>query len=133
MSHDHAHHMSHDDVLATALDHLGPVLEESPDGVYLYVDDDNRACNERMAKLFGHTTESWATAGNFLASFVAEGDRERFAQHYHERVAMLSRPVTFQFEALRADGTTFTAETDMVPLCIAGHPVAYHFVREISR
>jgi hypothetical protein len=39
--------------------------------------------------------------------------------------------VTFRFNALRKDGSTFAAETDMVPIAHDGHMVAYHFVREL--
>jgi hypothetical protein len=33
---------------------------------------------------------------------------------------------------LRKDGSTFSAETDMIPISYRGHPVAYHFVRQLA-
>jgi PAS domain S-box-containing protein len=99
--------------------------------VYLYLDDVHKLCNERLARMFGCTVEEWSDAPSFLADFVAEEDRERFASNYRNHVATLAFPVTFQFRGLRKDGSTFAAETDMIPISWRGHPVAYHFVREI--
>jgi PAS domain S-box-containing protein len=98
----------------------------------VWLDEDNKACNERLARIFGMSPAAWRSRGDFLSSFVAEEDRERFSQNYHHHVAALRHPVTFRFRALRGDGTTFEAETDMVPLSYAGRAVAYHFVREVS-
>lgn len=109
---------------------LRPVLENSPDGVYIWLDETNKVCNQRLAELFGYTVEEWGATEPFLESFVAPEDRGDFSHNYHGHVAELSRPVTFRFKALRKDGSTFDAVTDMIPLTWHGHPVAYHFVRE---
>jgi hypothetical protein len=68
----------------------------------------------------------------FLENFVAEEDRKMFSWNYHNRVAALAFPVTFRFRGLRKDGSTLSAETDMVPISYRGHAVAYHFVRQIA-
>lgn len=106
------------------------VLEESVDGVYLWVDEHHKACNERLAAMFGYTVDEWCAAAPFLETFVAAADREAFSANYHRYVAGLERPVTFRFTGVRKDGSTFLAETDMVPISHEGRPVAYHFVRE---
>jgi hypothetical protein len=43
-------------------------------------------------------------------------------------VSQLTFPVTFRFRGRQKDGSTFA----MVPITWRGHPVAYHFVREIK-
>ena len=109
-----------------------PVLYGSPDGVYLWLDESHKICNERMAALHGMTIAEWCAAEPFLESFVAPEDREHYAWNYHHRVATPSFPVTFRFRGLRKDGTTFAAETDMIPISCRGRAVAYHFVRAIA-
>jgi PAS domain S-box-containing protein len=121
----------HEQVLSGLLEQFMPVFSHSPDGVYLYLDDNHKVCNKRMADLFGLTVEEWHNVPNFLESFVAPQDRELFASNYREHVAALNRPVTFRFHAVRKNGETFLAETDMIPVSWNGHPVAFHFVREI--
>ncbi len=125
--------VTHADVLETAMEHLGAVFDASPEGIYVWVDETHKACNEELAALFGRTVEDWCGVAEFLTSFVAEQDRERYATNYHTNVRGLQRPVTFRFRGLREDGETFAAETDMIPLTFLGHPVAYHFVREVEK
>lgn len=113
-------------------EHLRPVFESSPDGVYLWLDEEHKACNERLADLYGFTVEEWRGAQPFLDNFVAEEDRGLYSWNYHNRVARLAFPVTFRFRGLRKDGTTFAAETDMIPISHGGYAVAYHFVRQVG-
>jgi PAS domain S-box-containing protein len=122
----------HEQILREVGEHLWPLFDRSPDGVYLYVTDHHKICNERMARMHGMTVQEWQSTATFLNDFIVEEDRAMYAGKYREHVAGLSHPVTFRFRALRKDGSTFTAETDMIPFCWRGHPVAYHFVREIS-
>lgn len=123
----------HGGILRRLQTELADVFEQSPDGVYLWLDERTKTCNERLARLFGCTVAEWEAAEPFLESFVAPDDRETFARNFHDQVRGLRRPVRFRFRAVRKDGTTFAAETDMVPLSAGGHPVAYHFVRAVGR
>ena len=122
----------HEQVLSGLLEQLMPVFSHSPDGVYLYLDDTHKVCNKRMADMFGMTIAEWRKVPNFLEGFVAPQDRELVASHYRNHVAALSRPVTFRFRAVRKNGETFLAETEMIPISWNGQSIAYHFVREIK-
>ena len=123
----------HTQVIEEIVEQFGPVLENSPDGVYVWLNDDNKICNERLARMFGYTVEEWRATGPFLDSFIAEIDQGTYGHNYQTHVARLAFPVTFRFQGRRKDGTTFSAETDMIPISWAGHAVAYHFVREIAK
>lgn len=109
-----------------------PVFEQSPDGVYLWLDEAHKTCNERLANLFGFTVEEWREAEPFLDNFVAEEDRAIYSWNYHNRIAKLAFPITFRFRGLRKDGSTFAAETDGIPISYKGYAVAYHFVRRMA-
>jgi PAS domain S-box-containing protein len=122
----------HSDVIERLAEHLAPVFESSPDGVYIWLDEQHKACNERLAALFGWTVDEWRAAEPFLARFVAPDDRDVYSWHYQQRVATLAFPATFRFRGLRKDGSAFAAETDMIPLSFMGHAVAYHFVRQVG-
>ena len=124
--------MTHGQAINELAKQLGPVFENSPDGVYIWLDDDNKVCSERLANMFGYSVDEWSAAGPFLDSFVDEEDQHIYASNYQSRIASLAFPVTFRFRGRRKDGSTFSAETDMIPISWDGHAVAYHFVREIS-
>jgi len=124
--------IKHEQFLREMLEQFSPVFEKSPDGVYLYLDDRHKICNERLATMFGLTVKEWSAIPDFLAGFVVEKDQEMVARNYRQHVSALTRPVTFRFDARRKDGSTFIAETEMIPISWRGHPVAYHFVREVK-
>ena len=122
---------THLDLIGEITEQFRPVLDNSPDGVYLWLDEENKVCNEKLARMFGYTVDEWRSTQPFLDTFVDAGDRETYAGNYQTRVASLAYPVTFRFRGQRKDGSTFAAETDMIPVSWRGHAVAYHFVREI--
>ena len=125
--------VEHSHAISELAEQFRPIMEQSPDGVYLWLDEAHKTCNERLASLFGFTVEEWRTTQPFLENFVAEEDRKIFSWNYHNRVAALAFPVTFRFRGLRKDGSTFSAETDMIPISYRGHAVVYHFVRQIAQ
>ena len=122
----------YEQILRELEEQLRPLFDRSTVGVYLYVTDHHKTCNARMADMHGMTVEEWKNMPTFLNDFIAEEDRQIYARNYRHHVAELRHPITFRFRGLRKDGSTFAAETDMIPLCWRGHAVAYHFVREIS-
>lgn len=124
------HGHSHADLLDELAAHMQPVLDNCPDGVYLWVGPGEMVCNEALAKLFGTTVKDWCATDDFLDRFVDAKDQARFGENYAKAVGNVKGPIRFTFKAKRKDGSTFDAETDMVPLAFGGHMVAYHFVRK---
>jgi PAS domain S-box-containing protein len=124
---------SHPDLIQSLADQYRPVFENSPDGVYLWLDETpHKVCNERLARMFGYTVEEWSATQPFLETFVAEEDRAIYSRNYHRCVVELAHPVTFRFTGRRKDGSTFQAEMDMIPVSWHGYAVAYNFVRRIA-
>ena len=121
-----------EDIIRELAEQFRSIMEQSPDGVYLWLDETHKVCNERLAKLFGFTVEQWSATQPFLDNFVAEEDRRMFSWNYHNRVAALAFPATFRFRGMRKDGSIFPAETDMIPISYGGEAVAYHFVRQVG-
>jgi PAS domain S-box-containing protein len=124
--------VTHEEAIPRLAEHLQPVFEASPDGVYVWLDETHWTCNERFAELFGFTIAELENTPNFLQLRVHEDDQERFSSNYWNRVQELASPVTFRFRGVRKDGSTFPAETDMIPLTFGGHTIAYHFVRTVG-
>ncbi len=122
----------HAQLIRELAEQFQPVLENSPDGVYLWLDEEHKICNERLARLFGCTVEEWCAAQSFLNEFVVDEDQSIFSWNYHNKVRRLAHPVTFRFRGVRKDGSTFAAETEMIPISHGGHAVAYHFVRQVG-
>ena len=124
--------VAHDDVIPQLAEHLRPIFESSPDGVYVWLDETHWTCNENLASMFGYTVEELENSPNLLQRLVHDDDQGVVSFNYWNRVQELAFPVTFRFRGRRKDGTVFQAETDMIPLTYGGHTVAYHFMRRVG-
>ncbi len=124
--------MSHEQAIAELGEHLRPVFEQSSDGVYIWLDEGNKRCNAKLATMFGYTVEEWEAVEDFAHTFVADRDRGLYVWNYQNRVGGLEFPATFRFRGVRKDGSSFEAETDMIPLTYGGHSIAYHFIRSVG-
>jgi len=125
--------IAHEQVIPELAEHLRPIFESSPDGVYVWLDETHWTCNARFAELFGYRVDELENRPHFLHEFVHEDDQEAFAWNYANRVDAHAFPVTFRFRGLHRNGSALQAETDMIPLTFGGHTVAYHFVRIVGR
>ena len=125
--------VAHEVATKELAEHLQPLFDASPDGMYVWLDEEHWICNGRLAELFGYDSpDELNDAPGFLQRMVHEDDQEHFSWNYWNRVRAQAFPATFRFRAVRKDGSAFQAETDMVPLTYGGHTFAYHFVRSVG-
>lgn len=124
----------HEEWLAALAEQLAPVFENSKDGVYVYLDDRHKICNDRLAKMWGFgSAAEWAHTPDFLNSFVAtHQDRLKVSSNYHSHIHQTLTPTQVRFTVRRPDGKLVRCEADMVPLSHAGQMFAYQFVRTVS-
>ena len=121
---------NHNKMIGELAKEFKPVLDNSTDGVYLWLDNDNMICNEKFAKMFGYTVKEMQSNGDFLGKLVAEKDQKMFAENYNKSIAQLTSPVSFKFTGIKKDGSKVKAETVMIPITFKNHAIAYHFVRK---
>jgi PAS domain S-box-containing protein len=124
--------VAHDDAIPRLAEHLAPVFDASPDGVYVWLDETHWTSNEKLAGMFGYAVDELENAPGLLQRLVHEDDQELFSWNYWNRVQALPFPVTFRFRGVRKEGSMFSAETEMIPLAFGGHTIAYHFVRAVG-
>ena len=114
-------------------EHLRPLFESSPDGVYVWLDEGHWICNQRFAELLGYDSpDDLNDTPNLLQRWVHEEDQGQFSWSYWNRVQTLSFPTTLRFRGIRKDGSEVPVETEMIPLTFGGHTFAYHFVRNVG-
>jgi PAS domain S-box-containing protein len=125
--------VAHEVATKELAEHLQPLFDASPDGVYVWLDEEHWICNRRFADLLGYDSPNELNdTPNFLQRMVDEDDQQHFSWNYWNRVQALAFPTTFRFRGTRKDGSTFQAETDMIPFTYGGHTFAYHFVRSVD-
>ena len=125
--------VQHEDATRELAEHLRPVFESSPDGVYVWLDEEHWICNERFAELLGYgSAEELNDTPYLLQRWVHEDDQELVSWSYWNRVQPMAFPTTIRFRGKRKDGSMVLVETDMIPLSYGGHTFAYHFVRNVG-
>jgi PAS domain S-box-containing protein len=123
----------HEDATARLVEHLRPVFDGSPDGVYVWLDEEHWACSERFARMFGYDSpDELNDTPHLLQRWVHDDDQAPVSWNYWNRVQELAFPVTFRFRGRNKDGSGCLVETDMIPLTFGGHTFAYHFVRKVG-
>jgi hypothetical protein len=128
------HDRQHEEWLAAIAIQLAPIFDNSKEGVYLYLDDQHKICNERLAKMWGYVSAAeWAATPDFLESFVAtQAGREQVSQNYHQHIHRELTAFRQQFAVRTKTGTEIECEVDTVPYSFEGQVFAYAFVRPIG-
>jgi PAS domain S-box-containing protein len=125
--------VAHEVATKDLAEHLRPIFDSSPDGVYVWLDEEHWICNERFARMFGYDSPDELNDTPYLLQrIVHEKDQEQFSWSYWNRVQTLAFPTTLRFRGVRKDASEVQAESDMIPLAYGGHTFAYHFVRVLQ-
>ena len=106
------------------------VMDKSADGVYIYLDDEHKACNEKLASLFGYSKEEWERTSPFLDNFVAPESQEAVSSGYWRYIRTARVPRNLDFEALRKDGSHFRAHLTEFPVSYKRRLFSIGFVHE---
>ena len=123
----------HEEWLAEIATALAPIFDNSREGIYVYLDDRHKICNERLAKQWGYASAAeWAAAPDFLESFVdTHADRVRVSESYHKNVHQQLVAYRLRYTVRRKNGRRIRVETDTVPYAHDGQLFVYTFVREV--
>jgi PAS domain S-box-containing protein len=125
--------VAHEVATKELAEHLLPIFESSPDGVYVWLDEEHWICNQRFAELLGYDSPGELNdTPHLLQRWVHEDDQGQFSWSYWNRVQTRSFPTTLRFRGKRKDGSEVLFETEMIPLTFGGHTFAYHFVRTVG-
>ena len=123
------HQHDHGDLMQSVASEYEEVLANSQQGVYIYLDDTHKVCNEKLATLLGYASaEEWANiTTSFPEAFVAESSQETLVTAYQdameEKVGSTNKIVW-----KKKDGSTLSTDVLLVPLVYEGHLMALHFV-----
>lgn len=121
------HH--HENLIEGVSKEYKDILENSKQGVYLYLDDAHKVCNEKFASLLGYeSAEEWAeVSGSFPDAFVAEESQEELVTSYQEAMENFIGSV-IKVAWKKKSGGTVSTNVILVPISQDGHLLALHFV-----
>jgi hypothetical protein len=118
----------HEELVTGLYQQMKPVLEKSEQPIFIYLDDNHKACNDKFASLLGYKSpEDWAANGGFLDIFVAEKSRETLSTAYWNAMNKMIAS-TIQLTLMKKGGGTIETTMVLVPIFFSGHLFSVHFV-----
>jgi PAS domain S-box-containing protein len=124
-----AHDNHHEHLVKELTEQLEPVLSNSPQGIYLYLDDEHKSCNKKFADMLGYkSTQEWAE-NEFPISDVAEEDQEKGIETYmnaSRKLIASTLPATW----VSKDGKRIKTTVTMAPITYKGEIFVLHFISE---
>jgi hypothetical protein len=110
---------------------MKPVFDSSEQPIFLYLDDNHKACNSRFAKMLGFKSpQEWAETPSVLGVSVAEKSREAMMTAYWGAMNKKAASTT-QITWMKKDGGTFDSTVVLVPMFFDGHFFSVHFVTKV--
>jgi hypothetical protein len=122
----------HEKLVKGLFDQMKPILDKSEQPIFIYLDDNHKACNDKLASMLGiKSAQEWAEKPGFLDLYVAEKSQETLASAYWKAVEKMSAS-TIQLTLMNKDGKTIDSTMILVPMSFEGHMFAVHFLTGIE-
>ncbi len=122
----------HEELVKGLYEQLRPVLDDSEQPIFIYLDDNHKACNNKLASMLGFKSpQEWAEKQGFLEVYVEEKSRETLASAYWN--AMKKRAAsTIELTWIKKDGAKIDSTMILVPIFFQGHMFSVHFVTNVK-
>ncbi|MDO8635876.1 MAG: PAS domain S-box protein [Dehalococcoidia bacterium] len=108
------------------------VMDKSADGVFIYLDDQHKACNIKLADMFGYTKEEWEAKSPFLDNFIAEDDQQTVSDNYWKNIKVARTVSSEVIRGVRKDGKLFKAHITQFPLSYKRRLFTIGFVHKVA-
>lgn len=124
-----AEHAHHDSLIKSIAKEYGAILTNSEQGVYIYLDDSHKVCNNKFATMLGYSSEDeWAKIDtSFPDTFVADESQDALVAAFQET---MEKNIGSKDKIVwkKKDGSTVDSTVVVVPISHDGHLFALHFV-----
>jgi hypothetical protein len=122
----------HEELVKGLYDQMKPILDESEQPIFIYLDDNHKACNKRLASMLGYKSpQEWAEKSGFLEVYVAEKSRETLSTAYWNAAKKMSAS-TIPLTWMKKTGETVDSTMVLVPMFFQGHLFSVHFVTNVA-
>ena len=95
-----AHDEHHKHLIKELADQLEPVFSNSPQAIYLYLDDVHKICNQKFADMLGYGSIDEWVSNEAPVGDVSKEDQPKVIQAYGKRIKteVIMVPVTYEGE-----------------------------------
>jgi hypothetical protein len=123
----------HEELVKGLYDQMKIIFEKSEQPMYLYLDDNHKACNSKFATFLGYKSpQEWADVKGSLDPFVADKSKEIVSSAYWDAMnKMICSTVKVTWK--KKGGGTINSTVILIPMVYNGHLFAIHFVTSTSQ
>jgi len=121
----------HEELIKGITEQMKPVLEQSQQAIYIYLDDAHKVCNQKFADLFGYTSpQEWAETEAPLADVVEEDQQAVIKAYRKASEKMAASTVELRAKNVKTRKIVKTSVI-MAPVGHAGHVFVTHYFSKI--
>lgn len=122
-----AHSPHHVHLIKEIADQFGPVLKNSPQAVYIYLDDEHKICNQKFADLVGYKSVQEWVENLYPVSDIEESGQKKVIAAYMDASRKL-KAAKIEATVVRKDGKKFKTEIIMAPISYKDEVFVIHFI-----
>jgi PAS domain S-box-containing protein len=124
------HDIHHEHLIKELAEQLEPVFSGSPQGIYLYLDDEHKICNQKFANMLGYKSIQEWVKNDFPVEDVSEKDRDKVINAYAE-ASQKFVAASLNATCIRKDGKKINTQVIMVPITYKEETFVLHFISKI--
>ena len=122
-----AHNIHHEHLIKEIEELLKPILSNSPQAIYIYLDDTHKTCNKKFADMLGYKSPKEWISNQYPLSDVDKKDQKKVIAAYMDASRKFKAAV-LTAALLRKDGKKVKTELIMVPFTYQNEVCVLHFI-----
>ena len=124
-------HHHHEDLIKKITEQMRPVLEKSEQAVYIYLDDNHKVCNKKIADLLGYKSpKEWAELDAPLADVVEEDQQRVIDAYMNASEKMAASGIEVRVKNVKT-GKNVKTRMIIAPVAHDGHVFTAHYLSKI--
>lgn len=121
----------HAELVKGITEQMKPVLQESGQAIYIYLDDNHKVCNKKFADLLGYkSAKEWADAEAPLSDVVEEDQQSVIDAYMNASEKMMASTTEVRMKNVKT-GKIVKTRMIIAPVGHAGHVFTAHFIGKI--
>lgn len=122
-----AHDVHHEHLIKEVADLFEPIFKNSPQAIYIYLDDEHKICNQKFAKMLGYKSVGEWIKNPYPIEDVIEKDQERGIEAYMNASRKL-KASSFSGTWITKKGKKIKTDVIMAPFAYKNEVFVIHFI-----
>ena len=124
-------HQHYEDLVKGISQSLKPIMEKSAQAIFVYLDDNHKACNKKYADLLGYkSAKEWADTDAPLAD-VIEKDQPKVISAYEKAMQTMAASSLNVTTRHIKTGELIKTKLILIPMAYNGHLFSLNFFSKI--